>query len=96
MQHSLVQFNPLVKLVLNLSIVYLKAQRKRAVITFLIKSLSPNSKKQVYESGKRSVYITLGRPKIPVEIKELLIAFLERPNIGSQDIQIQALFVIDI
>ena len=59
-----------------------KSPKKRAVITFLIKSLSPNSKKQVYESGTRSVYITLGRSKIPVKTKELLIAFLERPNIG--------------
>ena len=51
-------------------------KEKRAVITYLVKSLSPNSKKQVYESG-RSVDVNLGRPRIPVETKELLTAFLK-------------------
>ena len=57
-------------------------KKKRAVITHLIKSLSPNSMKQVYESGRRSVAVNLGRPKIPVKTKDLLIAFLERPDIS--------------
>ena len=57
-------------------------KKKRAVITFLVKSLSPNSKKQVYESGRRTVDVNLGRQKIPVKTKELLIGFLERPNIS--------------
>ena len=65
---------------LKLSIVYQKDQSKRAVITYLVKSVSPKNKKQMYESG-RSVDVNLGRPKIPVKTKELLIAFLERPDI---------------
>ena len=36
----------------------------------------------MYESRRRSVDINLGRPKIPVKTKELLIAFLERPDIS--------------
>ena len=57
-------------------------KKKRAVITYLVKSLSPNSKKQVYESGRRSVDVNLGRPKISVENNELLLAFSERPDIS--------------
>ena len=79
----MVQFNPFLNLVLKLSVVYQKAQRKREQsITFLVKSLSPNSSKQVYESGRRSVDVNLGRPKILAETKELLIVFLERPDIS--------------
>ena len=57
-------------------------KKKRAVITFLVKSLSPKSKKHVYELGRRIVDVNLGRPKIPVQSKELLIVFLERPDIS--------------
>ena len=55
-------------------------KKKRAVITHLVRSLSPNSMKQGYESGG-SVAVNLGRPKIPVKTKELLIGSLERPDI---------------
>ena len=34
------------------------------------------------ESGTTIVDVNLGRPKIPVQSKELLIAFLERPDIS--------------
>ena len=40
-------------------------KKKRAVNIYLVKSLSPNSKKQVHESRSRSVDVNLGRPKIP-------------------------------
>ena len=36
----------------------------------------------MYESRRRTVDVSLGRQKIPVETKELLIGFLERPNIS--------------
>ena len=70
-------------------------KKKRAVITFLVTSLSPKSKKQVYELGRRIVDVNLGRPKIPVQSKELSIAFLERPDISYCNLVEVTLYTVE-
>ena len=56
--------------------------KKKAIIKDLVWSLLPKSKTQVYNDARKSANVKSGRPKVSSEKRDMLITFLERPDIS--------------
>ena len=56
--------------------------KTKEVIGQLLRTLSPRSKKDVFTSARRRTTDNRGRPHIPDETIEAILAFLERPDIS--------------
>ena len=56
--------------------------KKRQVLSRIISSLSPVSKKHVFTSARKKLSLNAGRPSISDDTKETIKAFLERPDIS--------------
>ena len=55
---------------------------KIKVLSALVKSLSPSTKKNIFSDARRELSFTPGQPSKVIQNKDSLIAFLEQPDIS--------------
>jgi len=57
-------------------------QKKTAVLSSLLSTLSLNSKTHVFNSARKQISLNSRRLSISVEVKQQVVSFLERPDIS--------------